>query len=117
MNMRRRGDRGEAQAVDYLEKKGCTVLARNHCVRGGEVDIIFADADTTVFCEVKLRTQQRFGAGTEAVDEKKRKCICRAALDWAYKHDCLDSPMRFDVIVIYGNTITHYSHAFEFIEP
>lgn len=114
--MRRRGDRGEAQAAAYIEENGCTVLARNHCVRGGEVDIIFADGETTVFCEVKLRASQRFGTGAEAVDEKKQKCICRAALDWAYKQHLLDTPMRFDVIEIAGETITHFKNAFEFIE-
>ena len=84
--MRAKGDRGEAQAAAYLEKNNCAILAKNHCVRGGEVDIVFLEGGVTVFCEVKLRTQQRFGSGAEAVGTTKQRRICRAALDWAYNN-------------------------------
>ncbi|MFA5676703.1 MAG: YraN family protein [Christensenellales bacterium] len=117
MNNRRRGDDGEIIAVQYLKKQGHTILARNHCVRGGEIDIIFLDGSTVVFCEVKLRTQSKFGTGAEAVDERKRRCICRAALDYAYTGGYLDSAMRFDIIEITGGRIAHIKGAFEFIEP
>ena len=81
MSMRERGNRGETKAADYLKKQGFTILSRNHCMRGGEVDIIFKDGEITVFCEVKTRTQQMFGSGAEAVNIKKQRFICRAALE------------------------------------
>ena len=117
MNTRKRGDRGEAQAAAYIENSGCIVLARNHCVRGGEVDIIFADGATTVFCEVKLRTQKRFGTGAEAVDFKKQLRICRAALDYASNNSLMDTGMRFDVIEIFCGQLSHVKNAFDYIEP
>lgn len=117
MNKRRKGDSGEIIAAQYIEKQGHTILKRNHCVRGGEVDIIFTDGDTTVFCEVKLRTQSKFGTGAEAVDERKQRRICRAALDYAYRGGCMENPMRFDIIEIYCGHISHIKNAFEFIEP
>lgn len=117
MSMRERGNRGEMQAAAYLENKGYTILARNHCVRGGEVDIIAQDGNTTVFCEVKTRTQQAFGSGAEAVDIKKQRHICRAALDYAYKNSLMDNAMRFDVIEIQYRRISHITNAFDFIEP
>ncbi len=116
MNMRKKGDRGEAQAAAYLEKAGCTILAKNHCIRGGEVDIIFSQDGVNVFCEVKLRTQQLFGTGAEAVNTIKQRHICKAALDWACKNECADSLMRFDVIEINGGQIRHIKNAFEYLE-
>lgn len=94
-----------------------TILARNHCARGGEVDIVFSDGGATVFCEVKLRTQPRFGTGAEAVDTRKQRRICRAALDYAYKNGCIDKSLRFDVIEITGGRIRHIQNAFEYQEP
>ncbi len=117
MNKRKRGDCGEALAAEYLESKGLKILARNHYVRGGEADIIFRDGDTVVFCEVKLRTQYKFGTGAEAVDIRKQRCICRAALDYAYRSGCMDNAMRFDIIEIFNGRISHIKDAFEFIEP
>lgn len=116
MNMRERGDRGEAQAAAYLEQNGCVILKRNHCIRGGEVDIIFREGDTTVFCEVKTRSQSRFGSPAEAVDTKKQRRICRAALDYAYKKNCIDESIRFDIIEIVNDKINHIKSAFEFTE-
>jgi putative endonuclease len=98
MNMRERGDRGEDRAAAYLEQNGCTILARNYCIRGGEVDIICKDGDSIVFCEVKTRTQTRFGSPAEAVTAVKQRRICRAALDYAYQKKCIDESIRFDII-------------------
>jgi putative endonuclease len=108
MNMRERGDRGEAQAAAYLEK--------NNCIRGGEVDIIFKDGDTIVFCEVKTRTQNRFGTPAEAVTAVKQRRICRAALDYAYQKKCIDESIRFDIIEVMSDKINHIKSAFEFVE-
>ncbi len=44
------GNKGEDLAVKFLEDKGFDIIARNYYIRGGEIDIIFADGDTTVFC-------------------------------------------------------------------
>lgn len=116
MNMRARGDRGEAQAAAFLESQGCVMLERNYCIRGGEVDIIFKDGPTIVFCEVKTRTQSRFGTPAEAVDAFKQRRICRAALDYAYKKNCIDESIRFDIIEIVSDKINHIKSAFEFTE-
>lgn len=114
--MRERGDRGEAQAAEYLTKKGCTILHRNYCIRGGEVDIVYRDDDTIVFCEVKTRSQSRFGTPAEAVDIRKQRCICRAALDYAYKKNCIDENIRFDIIEVMNDRINHIKGAFEFVD-
>lgn len=117
MNTRNKGNNGEAIAAAYLESRKCVILARNYYIRGGEVDIIFRDADTIVFCEVKLRRQSRFGTGAEAVDCTKQKRICKAALDWASSNKNVDEKYRFDIIEVDNGKINHIKDAFEFIEP
>lgn len=117
MNTRSRGNAGEDMAVRYIEQAGGTVLARNHYVRGGEVDIIFRQDGTTVFCEVKLRSTDRYGSGAEAVTVVKQRRICRAALDYVYKNKIIDETFRFDIIEVAGGKISHIKNAFEFIEP
>jgi putative endonuclease len=92
-------------------------LARNHYVRGGEVDIIFEHDGVTVFCEVKLRSNTHFGTGAEAVTVVKQRRICRAALDYAFKNKIIDERLRFDIIEIAGGKINHIKNAFEFIQP
>ncbi|MGI5849421.1 MAG: YraN family protein [Christensenellales bacterium] len=117
MNTRDKGNKGEDAAAKYLEHRGCRIITRNYYIRGGEVDLIFNEGDETVFCEVKLRTQHRFGMPSEAVDLRKQKHICKAALDYAYKNNKVDEKYRFDIIEIYNGKINHIKNAFEFIEP
>lgn len=111
------GNKGEDIANEFLIKQGFLVLARNYYIRGGEVDIIFADGDTTVFCEVKLRASNNYGDPSEAVDIRKQQRICRAALGFAYKNKRVDENYRFDIIEIIGKYVNHIKNAFEFIEP
>jgi putative endonuclease len=116
MNARDRGNRGENKAAEYLSRNGHEILARNYCIRGGEVDIIFRDEARVVFCEVKTRTQNRFGSPAEAVDRRKQERICRAALDYASKNKNVDESYRFDIIEVDNGRINHLKDAFEFIE-
>ena len=116
MNTRERGNRGEAQAARFLEQHGCTILERNYCIRGGEIDIICRDKSVLVFCEVKTRTQSRFGTPAEAVSRTKQRRICRAALDYAYKKNCIDESIRFDIIEVMSDKINHIKGAFDYTE-
>src|SRR4051794_22254915 len=47
------GRLGEQLAAEHLERLGWRILARNHHTRFGELDLVAADGDTVVFCEVK----------------------------------------------------------------
>ena len=75
--MNARGREGEDIAAKYIEAQGGRILARNHHMRGGEVDIVFADGDTTVFCEVKLRTSARFGLRASSGASASRRWTTR----------------------------------------
>lgn len=115
--MNARGREGEDIAAKYIEAQGGRILARNHHVRGGEVDIVFSAGDTTVFCEVKLRNSTRFGLPAEAVDVRKQRRICLAALDYAARNKSVDEKCRFDIIAIYDGKISHIRNAFDYIAP
>jgi putative endonuclease len=117
MNAKETGKKGEDSAAAYLERNGCGIIKRNYYIRGGEIDIIFSDGDLTVFCEVKSRTQQRFGSPAEAVDSRKQKRICKAALDYIVNNKSIDENYRFDIIEFNNGRINHIKNAFEFIEP
>ncbi len=114
---RRAGNIGEDKAAAYLESKGFELLCRNYYIRGAEIDIIFKEGDTTVFCEVKQRSGQSFGRPSESVDIAKQKRICKAALGWSVQNKSVDENYRFDIIEIIGSRINHIKSAFEFIEP
>ncbi len=115
--MNARGRMGEDIAAKHIEAQGGRIIARNYHARGGEVDIIYADGDTMVYCEVKLRTSARFGLPEEAVDFRKQKRISLAALDYAAKNKSIDEKCRFDIIAIYDGKISHIKNAFDYIAP
>ena len=59
---------GEALAAAELRRKGWKVLAAGYRSRFGEIDLIAATDKYLSFIEVKLRTEERFALGREAVD-------------------------------------------------
>ncbi len=93
------GKRGELYAERLLKKNGYKILDMNYRSRFGEVDIIARDVDTLVFVEVKTRSSLDFGSPGEAVGEKKREHIIRAAQDFLIRFDDTGVPeVRFDVV-------------------
>ena len=101
------GNFGEDAAAKLLKKKGYRILARNHVEGDGEIDIIAADSEFTVFVEVKTR---RYGvdnpveprAASSVTPEKQRRIIKAAKTYLAYNPT--DKKIRFDVIEVYYDT-------------
>src|SRR5829696_6815525 len=73
---------GEDLAVRHLEAAGLQVLDRNWRCAEGEIDIVAAEGDTLVVCEVKTRTGTGFGDPAEAVVGAKAARLRRLALRW-----------------------------------
>ena len=112
------GKLGEDVAVNFLEKYGYKICARNFRGRWGEIDIVAEDGDCIVFVEVKTRQYTSYGRPAEFVNAAKQKKIIRTALEYTGE---LDINMRFDVIEIlyddyYGEMlikeINHIENAF-----
>ena len=91
---------GENLAVEYLQSRGYSILARRHRCRYGEIDIIAEQGACIVFIEVKLRSTDLFGEAFEAVPRWKRRRIITVALDYLSRNGLLDRPVRFDVAAI-----------------
>ncbi len=109
------GTRGEIIATNYLINKGYTIIERNYKNKIGEIDIIAKQGQTTVFVEVKTRLSRGFGDPLEAVNYKKQQKIRNVASVYLMKMKKLNTPCRFDVIAVLGETdeeIDHIENAF-----
>ena len=119
------GNFGEGEAAKLLKKKGYKILAKNHVEGDGEIDIIAADSEFTVFVEVKTR---KYGvdnpveprAASSVTPEKQRRIIKAAKTYLAYNPT--GKKVRFDVIEVYYDTdgakrrvreINHLESAFD----
>lgn len=114
------GPWGEAQAADYLRRKGYALVAANYRCRFGEIDLIVRNRRYLVFVEVKLRKSAGFAQAREFVDFRKQQRIRATASMYLSRYPTSLQP-RFDVIEIYAPqgmetkklTINHLEDAFE----
>ncbi len=112
MNNRKSGLEGEQQAVDYLKKLGYEIVQRNFSCKLGEIDIIAKDKDYLVFVEVKSRINTKFGMPFEAVNKQKIKNIIAVAKFYLLSKKMYNWNVRFDVVSILRDEITHIPNAF-----
>mgnify|MGYP002518829727 CR=1 FL=1 len=113
MNKREQGSHYETMAAEYLKNKGYEIILQNFFSKNGEIDIIAKDTDTLVFCEVKYRSNTRYGLPEEAVDYRKQDKIRKTAAYYLYRNNFpVETRVRFDVIAVLGGKITHIEDAF-----
>ncbi len=93
------GDFGEEAAVNHLMEKGYTILERNWRLNHLEVDIIAANRDFIVFCEVKTRDYNAQLSPQDAVDSTKQRNMISAANAYV-KFNKRDEEVRMDIISI-----------------
>ncbi len=116
------GKDGEEKACNYLKSKKYKILEKNYRCLYGEIDIIAMDRDylvfvevkynnTLVIIEVKYRKSAKFGKGYEAVNYTKQQKIIKT-LQYYINEKNVKMPVRFDVISIDDNEITHIENAF-----
>lgn len=109
------GKEGEKIAVDFLLKKGYTILETNYRYLKAEVDIIAKKEAVLVCVEVKTRSTDYFEEPQDAVKPKKIKLLV-SAIDYYVVQRNLDVEVRFDIIAIIlqkNNTkIEHLEDAF-----
>jgi putative endonuclease len=94
------GDFGERVACRYLTAQGLTVLDRNWRCPDGEIDIVAMDADVIVVCEVKTRSDARYGTPVEAITATKADRLYRLGRLWIGEHDVGLSALRIDVVAV-----------------
>lgn len=109
------GRDGEAEAERFYRRAGFMV-ERNFRAGRIEVDLVACRPGLVVFCEVKTRTDDRWGSPAEAVGYKKQARIRRAATGWLAQHKPGKVEIRFDVVsvIVRGGRLelTHIPNAF-----
>ena len=93
------GKAAEDLAVAYLVDQGLKVIDRNYRCRFGEIDLIMRDGKTTVFTEVRLRSNSRFGDGAASVTAQKQQRLLATAHHYLAAQPS-SPPCRFDVIAM-----------------
>jgi len=111
--MPKKGRAGETAAAFLLEEKGMQILERNFRSYLGEVDIIALDGDSIVFIEVKTWSAYGIEALEYSLTRKKQHKIIETSkyflsLHRKYRY----MAVRFDVIFISAEGITHLASAF-----
>jgi putative endonuclease len=92
------GRHGEQLAAEYLERSGMRILDRNWRCAEGELDIVAAQRQTLVVCEVKTRSSDRFGTPLEAITRQKQRRLRRLAICWVVAHGVLFDEIRIDAL-------------------
>lgn len=107
-----KGNIGENLAINYLQDNGYQIIETNYKNKIGEIDIIAKENNRIIFVEVKQRSTLKFGYPREAVNFYKQKKIRQVALSYIKYKNLINEHLRFDVIEIIGDKITHLKNAF-----
>jgi putative endonuclease len=100
------GAHGERLAANFLHReKGMAIVARNWRSprdRRDELDLVCRDGEVLVFVEVKTRAAAALVQGYDAIDERKRRVVRRAADYYLGGLRPADRPrtVRFDVVEV-----------------
>lgn len=93
------GNKGEAIATDYLQKKGYLIIERNWRHKHLEIDIIACNNKKLHFVEVKTRTNTKFGLPEDSIGQAKMNHLKKAAEEYLYQNKNWIK-IQFDVIAI-----------------
>jgi putative endonuclease len=97
---RTEGGRGEQIALQYLAKKGYSLLQSNYNAPCGEIDLIVYNDKYIVFAEVRMRASREYGHPLETVTQAKKRKIRKTAEHFLLKNRRSALQPRIDVIAI-----------------
>ena len=113
------GVAAEDRALQWLLRKGLTLVQRNYRLaggpraRGGEIDLILREPDgTLVFVEVRARAGRTHGGAAASVTPAKQRSLRLAAQHYLLQLPVLP-PCRFDVVAIDGEQLQWLQGAFD----
>jgi putative endonuclease len=109
---RQLGIDGEAAAAAWYEANGYEIVERNWRCREGELDLIVRRGRNMVFCEVKTRTSDAFGAPVEAITYAKRNRIRHLAAKYLDDAPLRAVSVRFDVASVLAGEVEILEGAF-----
>ena len=89
------------------------MLAANVWLAGNELDLVARRGRQLVFCEVKSKAGEGYGAPAEMVSAEKMRRVRRAAEAWLARHpECAGYEVRFDVVAVRGRRLECLRAAF-----
>lgn len=106
------GRTGEDAVAAWYEANGYVVVERNWRRREGELDLIVRKGRHYVFCEVKTRSSDAFGAPAEAVGRLKQARIRHLAAHWLTEATVRAIGIRFDVASVLAGQVEVFEGAF-----
>lgn len=112
------GAEGEAQAADFLRRRGYRIVARGVRADRVEIDLIVRKGRLVVFVEVKTRRTRTHGPPELAVDARKQARLVRGAAAWLRESRLRGVRVRFDVVTCEPDVrgqwlIRHWEGAFD----
>lgn len=108
-----KGVMGEVAAEQSLVQRGFLPLARRYRSAYGEIDLIMMDGDTVAFIEVKTRERGSLLAAQNAVTPAKQRRLIDTARCYLSDHsEYTERLLRFDVVAVAKDGITHIPNAF-----
>ena len=114
-NNREIGSLEEQSAADFLMEQGYEIVERNYRCRFAEIDLVAREDGYLCFVEVKYRKNDCFGAPEGVVSPEKMRKISLGAQFYVGEHHLpVDTPVRFDVVLIIGGEISLIRNAFEY---
>jgi putative endonuclease len=106
------GADGETAVAEWYVEHGYEVVERNWRCRAGELDLVLRRGRTFVFCEVKTRSSDAFGAPVEAVTRTKQARLRHLAAQWLEEAPLHATDIRFDVASVLAGEIEVLEGAF-----
>ena len=106
------GISGEDAAAAWYRSHGYDVVDRNWRCRQGELDLVVRQGRLVVFCEVKTRTSDAFGAPVEAITRDKQMRLRRLAARWIDDASFRPVEIRFDVASVMDGAVDVLEGAF-----
>lgn len=95
------GRHAETMALEFLQRQGLQLLARNYRCPQGELDLVMQDREMTVFVEVRARASAAYGSAADSVTALKRGRLTRAAQHYLQRANRgVWPPARFDVVTV-----------------
>ena len=106
------GASGEDAVAAWYQSHGYEVVERNWRCKAGELDLIVRRGRTFVFCDVKTRASDAFGAPVEAVTRQKQVKVLHLAARWLADSPLRPTDIRFDVASVLAGEIEVLEGAF-----
>ena len=107
------GKKGKERAIQTLESAGLSIITRNFRSSAGEIDIIALDNETLVFIEVKAWSAFGIENLPYSINPgKQRRIIETAKYFLSINRQYYGRPVRFDVVFVGKEAVTHLASAF-----